>query len=220
MAAAVQGGAGYGQELGNVDGRLGRQHPGGLQAPEVALAAGPDNSPLQGADAAIVGGDGQQPVAEMAVVAAQLAQGAVGRLHEVAPVVTPFVDAHAKAADAVAHELPQAHGAGARDGPGLKLRLNKGNEEQFLWQTVIADTVQGVGAVGPRTEQHRLQPGAPAVGAVQGHEAVVMGVGQRRRQAEPFRPGVMPEIRRAGQRLAGRRGVGLVGERVTQRPER
>ena len=121
----------HGQQLGHIGARFGRQ----LQVPEVSRLTGRDigaHLPVDRHLTAVVGGDGQQPVAvEHVVQPLQIVQRRTRGRHHIATAVIPPVLLESEARTGGRYELPQSGGARAGIGIGLVSTLNDGQHGQL-----------------------------------------------------------------------------------------
>mgnify|MGYP003499591179 CR=1 FL=1 len=109
------------------------------------------------AGAAVVGCNGEGPVAEDLVQVAEEMGGGIGGLVGVAAFVDDGVDLQAVVLAGAVHELPQAGGTGARGGVGVHGAFHNGQVLQFLGDLVAAQRVLEEGVVVLAEAQHDIQ---------------------------------------------------------------
>ena len=127
----------------------------GVDLPEVFLhrlaASGAANGLVDVARAAVVGGDGQRPVAVDVVELLQIAGGGVGRGYGVAALVDERAHFQALARGRREHELPQPRGSGARHGVGVQGRFDHRQVLELQRQAIL---VEGLLEDGHIVEAH------------------------------------------------------------------
>ena len=105
----------------------------------VGLAAAAPDGLAHVAGAAVVGGDGQRPVAEDHIVVLEQTGGGPAGGQRVETLI--HVGGHFQAVHLgrVVHELPHTLGPGARDGAGVEGRFDDSHGLEFLRQTVFVE---------------------------------------------------------------------------------
>ena len=110
---------GYGENDGDVVLGFFGQDVAIVEFPEIGVAGALDGS-LNRARTGVVSGHSEIPVTELVIEIFEMPGGGAGGLLGILAVVHIYVVVHTIAPGAAAHELPDAAGAYARDGQGMK----------------------------------------------------------------------------------------------------
>ena len=125
-----------------------------VDGPEVGAPAGPPDGFVDIAGAAVVGGDGQVPVAEDAVGVLQVAGGCIGGFERVEAFIDVGVDFQPVTLGRGVHELPHTLCAGAGDGDGVEGGFDDCHVLEFLRHIVFVEGLLEDGHVVIRQAEH------------------------------------------------------------------